>query len=425
MHRTLTLICATVAAGCTEGLDDVTEVTDLRVLAVKATPPEVMLENVFELSGYEVQNEVLFEVLAVDPRGVPVNYRWFNCPVESSKACNDYVTQREESVAISTALAQQLVEASGTPPTLPVDTVGDVLRVSLDNLRDLGTGLAAAEFRSEPDRAVVPLETNAFALPLRVGGAPTPDVTNWLTSLALDGQFGLLQGAWPSVVLEFEAGGQALEVQKRFVVNIGSPRNLSTLLEAFGVTAPGTGALDTTDVLGFSICPPPPNAPPPNCLILEDRQPNENPVITGVDYSMGESADGTFQTLTATQVPQIQPLQVLAEESVRLRPTFTEASFESYTVINVDLQTSTLFTEERVEELSISWFATAGELQDAVTWPLFTRTLDTVITMPDAPPEATNGLITVWLVVQDQRGGTDWTSVELQVCPRVGLCRGS
>jgi len=80
-------------------------------------------------------------------------------------------------------------------------------------------------------------------------------------------------------------------------------------------------------------------------------------------------------------------------------------SFESYQILRSDLQTQEIEIEDAVEEPSVAWFVDRGKVQDELTWRIFTRTLDTVYTAPREAPAATSGLVTVWLVAQDQRGG--------------------
>ena len=79
----LLIVCA-----CNLGLDEITLVEDLRVLAIKAEPPEVLDD--FDASA--VANGTLpvrFEALVVDPRDGALTYNWSFCAVQSDNGCFD------------------------------------------------------------------------------------------------------------------------------------------------------------------------------------------------------------------------------------------------------------------------------------------------------------------------------------------------
>ena len=111
------------------------------------------------------------------------------------------------------------------------------------------------------------------------------------------------------------------------------------------------------------------------------------------------------------------PVSVVAGEAIRILPIFTPESYEPYQTIKADFVNSTLFVDDLVEDLSVSWFCTTGKLSDSLTWPKFSKTLDTQYTAPDEPPADTDGRVSIWLVARDQRGGEEWMSLELQVFP--------
>ncbi|MEM6730487.1 MAG: hypothetical protein AAF658_02970, partial [Myxococcota bacterium] len=74
-----------------------------------------------------------------------------------------------------------------------------------------------------------------------------------------------------------------------------------------------------------------------------------------------------------------------------------------------------LQVEDVTEEPSIAWYISAGEIQDPFTWPNFTRTLDTVFTAPPPDEIPESGRVSMWLVAQDQRGGTSWVQLDIPI----------
>ena len=66
--------------------------------------------------------------------------------------------------------------------------------------------------------------------------------------------------------------------------------------------------------------------------------------------------------------------------------------------------------EPATETISVQWFATAGRFAESVTWPLYTKTLDTAYTAPD---EAKS--VRLWMVARDQRGGTTWREIAVEI----------
>ena len=64
----------------------------------------------------------------------------------------------------------------------------------------------------------------------------------------------------------------------------------------------------------------------------------------------------------------------------------------------------------------MSWFATAGELQDSVTTPITTKSLDTEFRSPSSVPESGQA-VSIFMVARDQRGGTAWQNFEILVVP--------
>ncbi|MEO1175052.1 MAG: hypothetical protein AAFX94_23805, partial [Myxococcota bacterium] len=97
------LLPVLLLAACGMDVDQVEDVEDLRILALRADPPEVLintaaLNDATDLSALEV--DVTFDALVVDPRGGVLDFEWRFCPIESFEACRDFETIRVELVNV-------------------------------------------------------------------------------------------------------------------------------------------------------------------------------------------------------------------------------------------------------------------------------------------------------------------------------------
>ncbi len=101
--------------------------------------------------------------------------------------------------------------------------------------------------------------------------------------------------------------------------------------------------------------------------------------------------------------------QVPAGQRIRLLATWSPDSAESYPVFDSALQT----IGERREALWLSWFITAGAFDDSLTGR---EESDTAVSTENAwQSPAVAGVVFLWLVLHDSRGGTDFASYTLTV----------
>lgn len=116
------------AGGCTPNFDDVTTVKDLRVLAVMAEPPEIVVDDFDALP--ETFPVVTLRPLVVDPQGGgrDVHYRVLVCP--NAEPVGDRGRDRgpgrfRDTISQSSCGANGVVVAEGDarPPTEPPDIV--------------------------------------------------------------------------------------------------------------------------------------------------------------------------------------------------------------------------------------------------------------------------------------------------------------
>lgn len=373
MQRWTTRVAvAFLVSGCGMDLDQVQDVEDLRILAIRAEPPEVLLPTADALDPATLEFDARFEVLAVDPRGGRIDVEWRFCPVESFDACRDYEEIRDQTPDFADALDAMRAQSVTARDVAPLD---------------VSQSLPSAEAES---RAVWPFDVPAFTVDAPAELALYHAQTNF---------FGFGAGAWPSAQVRVSGNGQSVLASKRLVLGLDDYSVLNPVLE---------------EQLGFAICDPTvAESEQPECLPLEPRPPNTNPVFERIEIAFSDQADAPFEVIPENPdgtyaVPAIEP-----GEMVRFRPVFTEASFEPYQRLETNIDTQELQVDDLVEEISVSWYISGGEIQDTITWPLFTLTLDTVFTAPSqAPP---SGLVSLWMVAQDQRGGTAWVQLEVPI----------
>ena len=339
-----------LAGACADDLPSPSLVEDLRVLAIAAEPPELLLDR--SRAPEEGPLAVTFRALVLDPRGGPMAYDWQFCPVESSQTCGAFAERRKQAPAelqplLDAARAQAMSgQAAGGAGMMP-------------GTADAGVGSFA-----------VPVDPALFGYHLVSSG------------------LGLGNGAWASAVLRLQSGGESLTAQKRVVLNARDLSQWNPELAAFG----------------WQVCPPAPAVSLPGCLALRPRAANQNPVIERFEVARGTLATAEFAPLAG-------PLTVTPGEQLRVRPVLAVGAEESFQTIESTLQASDLVVVEHSEEVIASWFATAGELGDDQTARQLTKTLDNTFTAPLQPPPG--GRFVVYVVARDQRGGVSWSSVEV------------
>ena len=352
-RRALLTAALAGAVACGDELPSPTLVDDLRVLAVQAEPPEVLVDRVDGEAA--PPGPVSFRALVVDPLGSQLDgamvYEWRFCPVESRETCADFDQRR----AAAPAQFQPVLDATFAQRSAGQSPVR-------------GPGAARGI-----DAFTVHLPPGLFSYHLTTAG------------------LGLGNGSWVSAVFEAAAGGERLQVQKRVVLGARDLSQWNPELQRFG----------------WQVCLP--GAPVPGCLPLAPRTANHNPVIAAVQIARSARADAEFS-------PRPEgPLTLAPGEVIRLRPVLGPDAEERYQIVESALQASDLMVVDRREEAVVSWFATAGKFGAPLTAPQLTKTLDNTFTAPTTPPSG--GRISVFLVVRDQRGGVGWTALEIALPP--------
>ncbi|MBI5508971.1 MAG: hypothetical protein HY903_09475 [Deltaproteobacteria bacterium] len=342
------------------------------MLAIVAEPPAILLDVPEPIS-------MSFRALVVDPRGGPVDYTWSFCPVESNNACADYEQRRA---------------AAGADDGPALDLMRAIAQ----------SGTAVPKNEAEPPPPLSWWATRAvwpYAVPELTIAAPEQ---LWHYHFATS-FLGMGLGAWPAATLQVAGADDTVTAEKRVVLGV---RDLRRFVEFWGAALP------------YRVCPDGMTpAEVPGCLNIKNMPQNRNPVFAAVKVAEGKNAtEPVWTEVEIGQPGDVAGLAYLqAGASIRVLPEFTAESYQPYQVVKGDLVNGTLFTEDRVEELSVSWFTTAGKTAEDLTWPKFTKSLDTSYTAPEEPPAATDGRVTIFMVARDQRGGESVMSLELIVRP--------
>jgi hypothetical protein len=136
--------------------------------------------------------------------------------------------------------------------------------------------------------------------------------------------------------------------------------------------------------------------------------PNHNPKLDNVFVAtgspdLGEGPDAGDGALMLTPLDEKVPFEVHAGDKIRLRATVTPDSDEMFQELQGDPRDMMFIT---VTELPrFAWFLTAGEVSEDITGE---DKPDTMLDFEKHAP-APDTLIDVYVVVHDDRGGTDWT----------------
>ena len=145
--------------------------------------------------------------------------------------------------------------------------------------------------------------------------------------------------------------------------------------------------------------------------------PNQNPTIAGISYIKTES-DGQLpdmgQTVDVQPLPDdtMPPMPLQRGGKLRFRASDAPGSSEMYTALvgdPRDMKTAT-FTER----VRFFWYSSAGKVSPDVTGE---ERPDTVLDTSkfDTSIDARNGLVDLWLVGVDERGGVDWLHRQLEL----------
>jgi hypothetical protein len=374
--RSLSLAVAlTSLAACTPEFDPASEVTTLRVLAVRAEPPELApapaLGDPPSSSGQAAPDTATLGALVAHPDFVADPARRVTLV---HVACTPEAGDPTASACLSlTSLAdpRALLPAADLALACADPGRGREGAITLAGLESCGrAGCEPIEVRldSADPASAVALPSPAYRLPGDLG-------------------LGALPPGAPERILGIEVVtlALALDVAPDALAPAGTSTDACAALAAFGARFAEEWDLHANVASVKRIRVRGPDA---------TDAPNTNPPLTGVAF------DGT-----ALPPPGGAPTAIAAVEAdlLPLFPGDPDLLRERYT--RRDAAGAAI--EEKIEDWAFSWFATAGELEDLRT------------NAPDEPerfaPEPGRAL--VYVVARDLRGGTSWTIGEVDVSP--------
>jgi hypothetical protein len=137
-----------------------------------------------------------------------------------------------------------------------------------------------------------------------------------------------------------------------------------------------------------------------------DYVPNNNPALASAVLDPGGAATPLF---TAGQTEAPAPAPVGAGQIVTLQADWADGTAEEFLVY--DITSRTLVTQR--EALRLSWFATGGVFEHDRTGRTETESEAFTQNLWTAP--ATPGLVHLWLVLRDSRGGVDFAEAQIDV----------
>ncbi|MFL5307544.1 MAG: hypothetical protein ACJ8F1_20160 [Polyangia bacterium] len=361
------LAVATVAAiGC-GNLDDVTTVKDLRVLAIQAQPPGFLVDVSDPGSGADADWQATVTALIVDPTGLNQTVQ-----VTSALGCPDYL----DAITAATGTATRVCSSN------PVDVPDPTLQATLASTPLVPPSGQSVDPTPDGGFTFLPtfqygLSTNQLAL---LFAAPNTGNAQIDAVLANNRTFGL--DAITSFA--FSRGDQTVQAIKRIVY-----------------------------------------WPKLDPAVYPGQTPNQNPAISDVAFfASRNSATGQPEDpLAAGTVPE---LSLARADKLYVLP--AAATAETYTFYEKDRQSGagTIVATSAEELLRYDFFATAGTFSPAERQSkpsaLFTSPdgqvhLDSQYNPPDQNKLPSDGNVTIWIVVHDERAGVGWISRTVRVVP--------
>ncbi len=151
--------------------------------------------------------------------------------------------------------------------------------------------------------------------------------------------------------------------------------------------------------------------------------PNQNPTLTGVAF-IPTGADGDLPDAGQTVTPQplvddgSAPMVLPRGGKLRLRASAAPGSAESYTTIagsiGADTDPSQIETKTVTELIRFFWYTSAGRYDGQVTGE---ERPDNVLDTSEYAESLAGrgGLVDVWLVAREERGGIDWLHRQIRL----------
>lgn len=375
-HAIASLAALLALAGCSPQFDGPEKVKGLRILAVKAEPPEIgatgegsgstwpepgagieaLIGHPAFAAGDDDVHAVLLHLACTPTPGDPVG-----------TICTQMSALSEPSQLLQLA---SFATACSDPPH-----AGVVNAVTFSGLEACNRGgCAPLSVRSNP---ADPSSAASF-------DAPTYQLpADFSLSALAAGHTQRVLGT-DVVVLSLAVEAAAEDVAPAAAVDPGCETLLPAVLQRFAEQWPlrsHVASLKWIHVRG-------PDMP-------ADSDPNENPQVAGI------SLGGTTLPLLGAE-----PQPAVAGQTKDLLPVLPGA-FDDLRQTYQRFDTNAVHVDTREEDWAYSWFATAGEIDKSHTTRWDEKN----------PYQLKSGRAMIWLVVRDLRGGETWTAGEVQVPP--------
>lgn len=390
------------ASGCTD-FDRRDRIEDLRVLAIRTEPAEILYSPFF-LTPAAQRPPVLplptvdvdVEVFAFDPRGGRTSLSRQLCPEGADSSCRLYDAE---------------LDLAGEPVA------------ARDELRALLEPVVVEDEVTEEELPLGRIEPSSFTWSF------TPEVIDFFIPDASDGNpipsiFPLL----PRVVVEarnldIAAANEALgEGVPREDLQVEEERAFKRIPVSLDLTSPDLPpdvAADFARGLGFELCeepiPPSVHDEQGKATCLAPRVPNENPALVGffLEADGEDLATGYLTTdVTAPDLGLGSLLRASPGDVVTVTPVFEPEPAERYQVVSFEVEASRIVLLNRVEDLSCDWYTTRGSVSRTRTALQFVEELGVSWQLPSgAQPGERDSLV---LVVLDQRGGTSVAEITVE-----------
>jgi hypothetical protein len=365
-------------------------IEDMRVLAMKAEPAEVLFSPLFltpasqRPPGFPLPTvDVRMEAFAFDPRGGRTEVTTQLCPEGAGDStCRLYDVEAD--LAAEPAENRDELRALLTPVKTQDEVTADELPLGR-------VSPAVRTFTFSP--AVID-----FFIPDDADGNPVPSIFPEL----------------PRVVYEAKNLDVVDEDPNDDVPPVTKERAFKRIPVGLDLTSsnlPPDVAADFARAFGFELCTAPISEAEyeeqGRASCLERRVPNANPGLRGF-FLEADPEDITKGLLTTNDVPPDLGLGSLLianpGDRVTVTPVFMPGSEERYQVVSFDIEASKVILLNRIEDIVCEWYSTRGDVSSTQTALQFNDGLGVTWQLPSDAKSGEKD--TMLLVVLDQRGGT-------------------
>lgn len=375
------LLSALLGAGCTN-FDREDRIEDMRVLAVRMEPPEILYSPLFlqpaaqRPPGFPLPTvDVQIELFAFDPRGGRVRTSVQLCPDDAEdNSCRVY--DAAEDLAGEPAAAREEIAALLTPVVTESDIAADATPVGrvLPATATWHLTPPVIDFFINDDNRGNPIPSIFPVTPRVVVDARNLDIV--------------------------EAG--AVQKERAF-------KRLPISIDLTSPELPPEVTEDLAAGLGVALCDEPISdeefLEQGRAACLERRLPNHNPGLLGfkIEPDPAQMSEGYLSDVA----PDLGIGSLLRADPgalIAVTPVFAPDASEQYQVISFDIETSKIIVLNRVEDLACTWYSTRGDVSASLTALQQGDALGVTWRLPfEAQSGERDSMV---LVVLDQRGGT-------------------